>query len=113
MDTEKRYRHRVWRSLDANPAFFGIRGRYLLLLAAAVTGGLMLCIPAFLVCGRFVSMALTAAVIVSGYLVTLRIQSRMSARQFSRMATRMKLVRFVRVRPGSVSSNLEEDIRWK
>lgn len=113
METDIRYRHRVWRSLDADSAFFGIRGRYILLLAVAVAGGLILCIPAFLVCGRFISMLLTAVVLSSGYLVTLRIQSRMTTKQFSRMATRMKLVRFVRVRPLSVSNNLEKDIRWK
>ena len=110
---ESRYAHRIWRSLDAESSFFGIKGRFMLLflLIAAAGAAAGFCLMA--TAGNVAGTLALSAVLVCDYLFVMAIQARMTVRQFSRMLSKRKLRQYSRVSPLSVKDNLNNDFTWK
>ena len=110
---ESRYAHRIWRALDAESSFFGIKGRFMLLflLGAAAGAGLGFCMMALT--GNVIGTIALAACLICDYLMVMALQARLTVRQFSRMLSKRKLREFSRVRPESVKDNLISEFIWK
>ena len=110
---ESRYAHRIWRSLDAESSFFGLKGRFMLLFMLTAAAGTALGFCMMAVAGNVIGTLVLAAVLVCGYLFVMAIQARMTVRQFSRMISKRRLRQYSRVRPLSVKDNLNSEIIWK
>ena len=107
LEQEGKYVHRIWRALDAEATFFGIRGRYIMLFAVIAAGG---CIPCLCIQSAVGSLPGTISFITMvalDYFYIMTVQSRLTVRQFSRMMARRQLRRYSRVRPISVAEYLK------
>ncbi len=110
---ESRYAHRIWRSLDAESSFFGIKGRFMLFFMLMAAAGAVLGFCMMALAGNLVGTLTLAAALAGGYLSVMAVQARMTVRQFSRMISKRKLRQYGRVRPLSVKDNLNSEIIWK
>ena len=110
---ESRYAHRIWRSLDAESSFFGIKGRFMLLFMLMAAAGTALGFCMMAVAGNVIGTLVLAGTLACGYLFVMAIQARMTVRQFSRMISKRRLRQYSRVRPLSVKDNLNSEIIWK
>ena len=110
---DNRYSHRIWRALDAESSFFGIRGRYLLLYGIIAAAGTAASLPVWQVCGSLTGMVITAAVLIADYFTITAMQSQLTERQFTRMLGKLKMQRFSRVRPARLEDRLDNGFRWR
>ena len=95
----------VWRALDADSSFFGIKGSYLMLFLIFAVAGIILSILVMQTAGRFLGFLLAFTAIGVGYMLVKSIQGRYSTRQFRRLADRGRFPRFLKVRPLDAYSN--------
>ena len=110
---ESRYIHRNWRALDAEPSFFGVKGRFKTVFALIAAGGMIPSIMIWNTVNDFVGLICCLSVLITDYLYIIWIQGKMTERQFTRMLGKLKLPRFSRVKPLSVHDYIKKDIIWK
>ena len=103
----------VWRSLDADSSFFGIKGSYMLLFLIFAAAGILLSIIVMQSAGRFLGLLLAFTALFAAYILVKSIQSRYSTRQFRRFTDRVRFPRFLKVRPLNSHTLLRRDIPWK
>ena len=110
---EKENQVMVWRSLDADSSFFGIKGSYLLLFVIFAAGGIILSLLVMQTAGRFLGLLLAFTGVGVSYMVVKSIQSRYSTRQFRRLTDKSKFPHFLKVRPIDSDTLLRRPIPWK
>ena len=104
---------KVWQSLDADSSFFGIRGRYLMLYAILAGAGILLSFLIIHAVGRFIGMIFGAIALFVAYVLIKNIQGRYSMRQFNRLLDKVKIPRFLKVRPTGFERQFNRTIPWK
>lgn len=100
-------RRKIYRALDKPSAFFGIRGKFMILFALIATVALML---AFIIgnnLGSIIGMVAFFAGIIGDYCLIIYIQGRMSEKAFTRSLFAKKLPHCLRVKPHSIKSLLK------
>ena len=103
----------VWRALDADSSFFGIKGSYLMLFLIFAVAGIILSIIVMQTAGRFLGFLLAFTALVVDYMLIKSFQSRYSTRQFRRLTDRGRFPRFLKVRPLDGDFILRRAIPWK
>ena len=103
----------VWRALDADSSFFGIKGSYLLLFLIFAVAGIILSIIVMQAAGRFLGFLMAFTALVVDYMLVKSIQSKYSTRQFRRLTDRGRFPRFLKVRPMDEGFILRRAIPWK
>lgn len=96
-------RYPVYRSLDRPSAFFGIRGRFIRIMVAALAAGLMLSFIVGRYAGKTVSLILFLACGFAAYMAVQSIQGKMSERAFARRLPEMRQPRVLRIRSTAAS----------
>lgn len=106
--------YRVWRSLDADTSYFGIRGRFLLLFVIMAFMCVLITALVWPHAGDIIGMLLLGASLVMSYMAILGIQNRFTSREFERMLNRWKCTRFLRMGPVSLRSYFNSNsFKWK
>ena len=100
----------VWRALDADSSFFGIKGSYLMLF---LLFAVILSILVMQTAGRFLGFLLAFTALVVDYMLVKSIQGRYSTRQFRRLTDRGRFPRFLKVRPLDPDFILRRAIPWR
>ena len=103
----------VWRALDADSSFFGIKGSFLMLLLIFAVAGIILAIIVMQTAGRFLGFLVAFTALFASYLLVKSLQSRYSTRQFRRLTDRNRLPRFLKVRPLDAGFILRRNIPWR
>ena len=103
----------VWRALDADSSFFGIKGSYLMLFLLFAVAAIILSILVMQTAGRFLGFLLAFTALVVDYMLVKSIQGRYSTRQFRRLTDRGRFPRFLKVRPLDADFILRRDIPWR
>ena len=103
----------VWRALDADSLFFGIKGSYLMLFLLFAVAAIILSILVMQTAGRFLGFLLAFTALVVDYMLVKSIQSRYSTRQFRRLTDRGRFPRFLKVRPLDPDFILRRAIPWR
>ena len=93
----------VWRALDADSSFFGIKGSYLMLFLLFAVAAIILSILVMQTAGRFLGFLLAFTALVGRY----------STRQFRRLTDRGRFPRFLKVRPLDPDFILRRAIPWR
>mgnify|MGYP003418387185 FL=1 len=114
MDSHQSETYRVWRALDADTSYFGIRGRFLMLFVMMAGAGIVVTLFIWNIAGDLIGMLFGAMVLIGCYIVIQALQNRFTSREFERMTYRWRCVRYLRMRPESLRSYLKsKDIQWK
>ena len=103
----------VWRALDADSSFFGIKGSYLMLFLIFAVAGIILSILVMQTAGRFLGFLLAFTAVGVGYMLVKSIQGRYSTRQFRPLTDRGRFPRFLKVRPLDADFILRRAIPWR
>ena len=103
----------VWRALDADSSFFGIKGSYLMLFLLFAVAAIILSILVMQTAGRFLGFLLAFTALVVDYMLVKSIQGRYSTRQFRRLTDRGRFPRFLKVRPLDPNLILRRAIPWR
>ena len=103
----------VWRALDADSSFFGIKGSYLMLFLLFAVAAIILSILVMQTAGRFLGFLLAFTALVVDYMLVKSIQGRYSTRQFRRLTDRGRFHRFLKVRPLDPDFILRRAIPWR
>ena len=103
----------VWRALDADSSFFGIKGSYLLLFLIFAVAGIILSIIVMQIAGRFLGFLMVFTALVVDYMLIKSFQGRYSTRQFRRLTDKGRFPRFLKVRPMDEGFILRRAIPWK
>ena len=103
----------VWRALDADSSFFGIKGSYLLLFLLFAVAAIILSILVMQTAGRFLGFLLAFTALVVDYMLVKSIQGRYSTRQFRRLTDRGRFPHFLKVRPLDPDFILRRAIPWR
>jgi hypothetical protein len=103
----------VWRALDADSSFFGIKGSYLMLFLLFAVAAIILSILVMQTAGRFLGFLLAFTALVVDYMLVKSIQGRYSTRQFRRLTDRGRFPRFLKVRPMDPDFILRRAIPWR
>lgn len=103
----------VWRALDADSSFFGIKGSYLMLFLLFAVAAIILSILVMQTAGRFLGFLLAFMALVVDYMLVKSIQGRYSTRQFRRLTDRGRFPRFLKVRPLDPDIILRRAIPWR
>ena len=103
----------VWRALDADSSFFGIKGSYLMLFLLFAVAAIILSILVMQTAGRFLGFLLAFTALVVDYMLVKSIQGRYSPRQFRRLTDRGRFPRFLKVRPLDPDFILRRAIPWR
>ena len=103
----------VWRALDADSSFFGIKGSYLLLFLIFAVAGIILSIIVMQTAGRFLGFLMVFTALVVDYMLIKSFQGRYSTRQFRRLTDKGRFPRFLKVRPMDAGFILRRAIPWK
>ena len=103
----------VWRALDADSSFFGIKGSFLMLFLLFVVAAIILSILVMQTAGRFLGFLLAFTALVVDYMLVKSIQGRYSTRQFRRLTDRGRFPRFLKVRPLDPDFILRRAIPWR
>ena len=103
----------VWRALDADSSFFGIKGSYLMLFLLFAVAAIILSILVLQTAGRFLGFLLAFTALVVDYMLVKSIQGRYSTRQFRRLTDRGRFPRFLKVRPLDPDFILRRAIPWR
>ena len=103
----------VWRALDADSSFFGIKGSYLMLFLLFAVTAIILSILVMQTAGRFLGFLLAFTALVVDYMLVKSIQGRYSTRQFRRLTDRCRFPRFLKVRPLDPDFILRRAIPWR
>ena len=103
----------VWRALDADSSFFGIKGSYLMLFLLFAVAAIILSILVMQTVGRFLGFLLAFPAVGVGYMLVKSIQGRYSTRQFRRLTDRGRFPRFLKVRPLDADFILRRAIPWR
>lgn len=112
-DMERENQVMVWRALDADSSFFGIKGSYLLLFLIFAVAGIILSIIVMQAAGRFLGFLMAFTALVVDYMLVKSIQSKYSTRQFRRLTDRGRFPRFLKVRPLDADFILRRAIPWR
>ena len=110
---EKENQVMVWRALDADSSFFGIKGSYLMLFLIFAVAGIILSILVMQTAGRFLGFLLAFTALVVDYMLIKSIQGKYSTRQFRRLVDRDRFPRFLKVRPLDPDFILRRAIPWR
>ena len=106
--------YRVWRALDADTSYFGIRGRYLFLFLILCAVALAVTSPLWKLLGRLIGTILTAASLIGLYVAIQYIQNLMTSREFERMLAGKRTVRYLKMRPYTLRDHIKSNkISWK
>lgn len=106
--------YRVWRALDADTSYFGIRGRFLLLFVLMAAASIIFTIFIWVAVGDLIGMVFGGCSLVACYFVIQGIQNKFTSREFERMLFRWKCVKYLRLRPVSLRYYIKSnDISWK
>ena len=106
--------YRVWRALDADTSYFGIRGRFLLLFVLMAAGCLAVTLFIWIAVGDLIGMIFGGCSLIASYFTVQGLQNRFTSREFERMLFRWRFVKYLRLRPVSVRSYIKSnDISWK
>lgn len=111
MTTAKGYR--VWRALDQPSAFFGIKGRFMVLFLIIAGASLIIGLSVGSVTGSLLGLIVIGILLFCDYMLILSIQGRMSDGEFSRMISKSGIPRFIKVNPGSIVTSLKMQQPWK
>lgn len=103
----------VWRALDADSSFFGIKGSYLMLFLLFAVAAIILSILVMQTAERFLGFLLAFTALVVDYMLVKSIQGRYSTRQFRRLTDRGRFPRFLKVRPLDPDFILRRAIPWR
>ena len=103
----------VWRALDADSSFLGIKGRYLLLFLIFAVAAIILSILVMQVAGRFLGFLMAFTALAVDYMLVRSIQGKYSTRQFRRLVDRNRFPRFLKVRPLDPDFILRRAIPWR
>ena len=103
----------VWRSLDADSSFFGIKGSYMLLFMIFAAAGILLSIIVMQTAGRFLGFLLAFIALFVAYVLVKSIQSKYSTRQFRRFTDKSRLPGYFKVRPLDAHAILRRAIPWR
>lgn len=103
----------VWRALDADSSFFGLKGSYLMLFLLFAVAAIILSILVMQTAGRFLGFLLAFTALVVDYMLVKSIQGRYSTRQFRRLTDRGRFPRFLKVRPLDPDFILRRAIPWR
>jgi hypothetical protein len=103
----------VWRALDADSSFLGIKGSYLMLFLLFAVAAIILSILVMQTAGRFLGFLLAFTALVVDYMLVKSIQGRYSTRQFRRLTDRGRFPRFLKVRPLDPDFILRRAIPWR
>ena len=103
----------VWRALDADSSFFGIKGSYMLLFLIFAAAGTLLSFIVMNTAGRFLGLLMAFTALFVAYILVRSIQSRYSTRQFRRLTDRGRFPRFLKVRPLDADFILRRAIPWR
>ena len=103
----------VWRALDADSSFFGIKGSYLMLFLLFAVAAIILSILVMQTAGRFLGFLLAFTALVVDYMLVKSIQGRYSTRQYRRLTDRGRFPRFLKVRPLDPDFILRRAIPWR
>lgn len=103
----------VWRALDADSSFFGIKGSYLLLFLIFAVAAIILSILVMQTAGRFLGFLMAFTALVVDYMLVRSIQGKYSTRQFRRLVDRSRFPRFLKVRPMDPDFILRRTIPWR
>lgn len=91
-------RYKVYRGLDKPSAFFGIRGRFIRLMALFLGGGLLLALMFGRFTGGLVAIIIILASGFAGFMFIQTLQGRMSERAFARRLGRRRMPKRLRIR---------------
>lgn len=106
--------YRVWRALDADTSYFGIRGRFLLLFVLMAAACLAVTLFIWIAVGDLIGMVFGGCSLIACYFVIQGVQNMYTSREFERMLFSRKCVRYLRLRPVSFRSYIKSnDISWK
>ena len=106
--------YRVWRALDADTSYFGIRGRFLLLFVLMAAACIAVTLFIWIAVGDLIGMVFGGCSLIACYFLIQGIQNRFTSREFERMLFRWKCVKYLRLRPVSLMSYIKSnDISWK
>jgi hypothetical protein len=106
--------YRVWRALDADTSYFGIRGRFLLLFVLMAAACLAVTLFIWIAVGDLIGMIFGGCSLIASYFTVQGLQNRFTSREFERMLFRWKCVKHLRLRPLSLKSYIKSnDISWK
>ena len=105
--------YRVWRALDQPSAFFGIKGRFMVLFIILAGASLIIGISIGSSTGSLLGMIVSGILLFCDYMLILSIQGRMSDGEFARMICKGSIPRFVKLRPGTLVSSLKTRQQWK
>lgn len=106
--------YRVWRALDADTSYFGIRGRFLLLFVLMAAGCLAVTLFIWVAVGDLIGMIFGGCSLIASYFTVQGLQNRFTSREFERMLFRWKCTGYLRLRPVSLRSYIQSnDISWK
>ena len=103
----------VWRALDADSSFFGIKGSYLLLFLIFAVAAIILSILVMQTAGRFLGFLMAFTALAVDYMLVRSIQGKYSTRQFRRLVDRNRFPRFLKVRPLDPDFILRRAIPWR
>ena len=103
----------VWRALDADSSFFGIKGSYLMLFLLFAVAAIILSILVMQTAGRSLGFLLAFTALVVDYMLVKSIQGKYSTRQFRRLTDRGRFPRFLKVRPLDADFILRRTIPWR
>ena len=103
----------VWRALDADSSFFGIKGSYLLLFLIFAVAAIILSILVMQTAGRFLGFLMAFTALAVDYMLVRSIQGKYSTRQFRRFVDRNRFPRFLKVRPLDPDFILRRAIPWR
>ena len=114
MDRQDKVRgFRTWRCLDQPSAFFGIKGRFMVLFLILAGAGTLIGLSVGSSMGSLVGMIIIGLLIFCDYMLILSIQGRMSDGEFSRMVCKGNIPCYVKVMPGCIVSSLKTPVLWK
>ena len=106
--------YRVWRALDADTSYFGIRGRFLLLFVLMAAACLAVTLFIWIAVGDLIGMVFGGCSLIACYFVIQGVQNTYTSREFERMLYCRKCVRYLRLRPVAFRSYIKSnDISWK
>ena len=107
MVEDGKYTHRIWRALDADTSYLGIKGPYMLMFFIIAGAGSLASIMAAAFIGSFITALLVIASFGAAYFATQFVQAKMTPDQFSRLMARKRLSRFSRVMPGTITDHFK------
>lgn len=92
-------KRRVYRSLDRSATFFGIKGRFLLLMGAGAGLGVCLALIVGSMTSMLVGFAVLLVIIIAMYFLTTSLQSRLDEKKIWKYVVKRGYPEIYRVRP--------------